>query len=105
MNTQTQNNETRSQQTRAMVNTGNGAVLLKKLCRHFAHKVPTTLTEEQGIIEFPFGRCLLTATASQLDLTIEVGNPDDTDKAEQVVGSHLQRMSREEELTVNWNRI
>ncbi len=91
-------------QTRASVMTGNGVILLRKLCRHFAHKVPTTIADTQGIIDFPFGRCLLAANEGRLDLSISLGAALDAEKAEQVVGDHLQRMSRDEDLAIQWVR-
>ncbi|TGD75984.1 DUF2218 domain-containing protein [Mangrovimicrobium sediminis] len=91
-------------QTRATVTTANSAILLSKLCRHFAHKVPTNLAGAQGIIDFPFGRCRLAADCDRLDLAIDIRTGYEALQAEQVVGEHLLRMSRDEDLAVDWVR-
>lgn len=88
----------------AIVPTASAALYTKKLCRHFAHKVPATLNAEGGIIVFGFGRCLLHAGPEQLRLIIELQDPADADQAEQVVGDHLQRMASKEELSIHWER-
>lgn len=89
--------------TEAHVETGFGAVYLKKLCRHFAHNVPTTVCGFQGRIEFPFGPCRIDVNDAQMILRIEVSNPQNFDEAEQTVADHLLRMAREA-LTIQWIR-
>ncbi len=90
--------------TKAVVKTSRASLLLKKLCRHFAHKVPTTMNERQGIIDFPFGRCLLAASDESLDLSIELRTAQEAMNAEQVLGGHLLRMAPGEELALTWTR-
>ncbi|WP_317932971.1 DUF2218 domain-containing protein [Halioxenophilus sp. WMMB6] len=91
-------------QTQANVKTASGELYMKKLCRHFAHKVPATVNGAQGLIEFPFGRCRLDATGEQLHLAIDLTDSELVERAEQVVGSHLLRMAPKEALEVNWQR-
>lgn len=88
----------------SIVPTSSAALYTKKLCRHFAHKVPASLNAEGGIIVFPFGRCLLHAGPEQLKLTVELADPDSAETAEKVVGDHLRRMASKEELTIEWVR-
>jgi len=90
--------------TEAIVKTEFGALYLKKLCRHFARKVPTTMNESQGRIEFPFGANRITIDDAQMHLQIEVSNPDEVDTAEKIVTEHLIRMAHKENLTVQWVR-
>ncbi len=89
--------------TEAHVDTGLGAVYLKKLCRHFARNVPTTVCGFQGRIEFPFGPCRIDVNDAQMILHIEVSNPQNLDEAERTVTDHLLRMAREA-LTIQWIR-
>jgi len=91
-------------QTESYVSTASGALYLRKLCRHFAHKVPVTLSEQNGLIEFPFGRCRLEVLADQLRICIHLTNPREVEVAEDVVARHLLRMAPQEELTVAWER-
>ena len=91
-------------QTQAHVSTESGQLYLKKLCRHFAHKIPATVTGDQGIIEFPFGRCLIDTTEECMHFRMEVGEETQVPTAERVVGEHLQRMAPAEKLEIRWQR-
>lgn len=90
--------------TEAIVKTEFGALYLKKLCRHFAHKVPTRIFGTQGRIEFPFGPNRIDVDKLQMHLQIEVNDPAEMDRAEQVVTEHLIRMAHKESLAVQWKR-
>lgn len=90
--------------TETRVVTESGSLYLKKLCRHFAHKVPATMAGDRGIVEFPFGRCRLEATADALTMVIMLTDGQQVAKAEQVLAEHLQRMARKEALDIHWVR-
>ena len=90
--------------TEAIVKTEFGALYLKKLCRHFAHKIPATISGSQGRIEFPFGPCRINVNDEQMHLHIEVDDAAEMDRAEQVVAEHLIRMANKDEPTVKWIR-
>ncbi len=90
--------------TEAQVTTTSAQVYLRKLCRHFAHKVPATLTGDQGIIEFPFGRCRIDTRPEQIGFSIDVAQPGQLATAEQVVTDHLLRMARGDDLFLHWVR-
>lgn len=91
-------------QTQTHVPTESGQLYLKKLCRHFAHKVPATVTGDQGIIEFPFGRCLIDTTKAYMRFRVDVGDESQVSTAERVIGEHLQRMAPAERLKIDWQR-
>ncbi len=91
--------------TEAQVTTASGQIYLKKLCRHFAHKVPATLTGDQGIIEFPFGRCRIDTTPDHMRFVIDIEDTHEVADAERVVTEHLLRMARGDNLDVRWVRI
>lgn len=88
----------------AVVKTDHGAAYLKRLCNHFSHKVPTTVTENEGLIEFPFGKCLIEVEESQMRFSLAVIDPGDIQRAEDVVASHLLRMANRDEPEVTWER-
>ncbi len=90
--------------TEAKVKTGSADLYLKKLCRHFSHKVPASMSEGKGVIEFPFGRCLLGAEPDALNLHIELADAEQVSRAEEILASHLKRMAPRETLRVNWYR-
>lgn len=91
-------------QTKAKVTTTSGQAYLRKLCRHFARRVPATLTGDQGIVDFPFGRCRIDATPGHLQVVIDIDDGKEVASAEPVVTDHLLRMARGEDLLVQWQR-
>jgi len=91
-------------QSQAVVQTPSGEIDLKKLCRHFAHKVPATLSGKQGIIDFPFGRCRIAVGPNLLKLSIDLNDVHEAALAERIVTEHLVRMARREDLAVQWVR-
>lgn len=90
--------------TQATVKTEFGELYLKKLCRHFAHRVPATIVENQGRIEFPFGPCRIDVDSKQMQISMDVNEEQLMEKAESVVGEHLLRMANKDEPVVEWNR-
>jgi hypothetical protein len=91
-------------QTDALVKTQAGSLYLRKLCRHFAHRVPVTIADNQGVLEFPFGRCRIVAAPEQLRLSLSITDPDSLETAERLIAVHLQRMAPKELLEINWVR-
>ena len=90
--------------TTADVQTKFGPSYLKRLCRHFSHKVPTEFDDNHGRIEFPFGVCTIDATGESMILAVELPDSKEVDRAERVVGDHLVRMANKDEPVVEWVR-
>lgn len=88
----------------ARVATTSAEVYLRKRCRQFAHKVPATLGGDQGIIAFPFGRCLIDTTPEWMRFSIDVVEPGKLVTAENFVTDHVLRMARGDDLVVHWVR-
>lgn len=86
------------------VTTDHGKAYLKRLCRHFAHKIPATIDGDRGTLEFPFGVCLIDLKDRQMIIQIDVIDPDNADRAERVVADHLIRMANRDKPTVEWQR-
>ncbi|MEH6387053.1 MULTISPECIES: DUF2218 domain-containing protein [Pseudomonas] len=86
------------------VSTDSPSVNLKKLCRHFSHKIEVSFDDECGDIKFPFGRGLLEATDGQLRITAEADDMEALAKTEQVLADHLVRFGSKETLVVQWHR-
>jgi hypothetical protein len=88
----------------ASVATSSGTRYLVQLCKHFAHKLPTSFDDESGVLEFPFGTCALKAAPEALDLTVEAASAEDLSRMENVIASHLERFAFREPLAVEWSR-
>ena len=81
--------------------TAHASLYLKKLCRHFSHKVDTEFDDSRGIIRFPFGTCELYAQPEALHLHCQAGE-DNVEKLQSVIDSHLLRFASKETLTLVW---
>lgn len=79
--------------SRAEVATEHASRYVTRLCKHFAHKVPAQCADGQGKVDFPFGQCLMRATADRLSLHCEAPDDDALGRVRDVVGSHLERMA------------
>ncbi|MFR0689029.1 DUF2218 domain-containing protein [Enterobacterales bacterium AE_CKDN230030158-1A_HGKHYDSX7] len=89
--------------SRATVTTPEAARYLKRLCNHFAHKLPVELTEDRGVLPFEFGTCRLQATSQALLLEAEAADAPLLERLQNVVVSHLDRFAwKEGQLPVNW---
>lgn len=90
--------------TRAEVSTEYGSAYMKRLCRHFSHKLDVEVGETSATIHFPFGDCRIDVTDSVMTLDIDVPDSDELDRAERVAGDHLVRMANRDEPVVHWVR-
>ena len=73
----------------AHIQTPNAARYIKRLCKHFAHKVDATYTEDSGFVTFPFGTCDMKATTDVLVLKIEAGGEAKLERTRVVLEKHL----------------
>lgn len=87
---------------RANFETANASRYLGTLCKHFGHKVPTGQSGAKGWIDFPFARCELEASPTDLRLSVSAKAPVDLDKAQKVITSHLERFAFRENPELVW---
>jgi hypothetical protein len=76
---------------------------MRQLCKHFGHKVDAAFTDDSGYIEFEAGRCELRAGDGELHLIVSAPDEEDRERVRNVVGSHLERFGKRDELSVSWN--
>lgn len=88
----------------ARVSTASPRRYLGQLCKHFEHKLPVTLAEDHGRIEFPAGVCLLDADAEALVMRVTAGDEAALARLEDVVARHLQRFAFRDTPEVSWVR-
>lgn len=86
----------------ANVATAKPAAYMKQLCRHFGHKVRSEWTEESGSITFDYGTCELRVAPDTLVLRTHADDAAAAERLRDVIGSHLERFGRRDELSVNW---
>ena len=91
--------------TEARVATPHGVAYMRRLCRHFEHKVPASFDGNEGRIEFAFGLCTIENDEEAMHIRIDVPDATQLDRAERVVGEHLIRMANKDEPVVTWQRV
>jgi uncharacterized protein len=93
-----------SVRSEARVTTTRAARYLGQLCKHFAHRVPTSHAETRGRVEFPWGVCALEAAGDLLILRAEAKDTPALAQVEDVVGSHLERFAFRHKPEIRWTR-
>lgn len=91
----------------ARVPTPRGERYAKQLCRHAARRTPRAeWTPPEGVIEFPdgMGTCRMTAEPDHLVLAVEVMDPADLARMQQIVGGLVERFASRDGLKVEWVR-
>jgi hypothetical protein len=77
---------------------------LGQLCKHFEHRLPVTLAESTGRIEFTAGVCTLAAEADALVLRVDAADDAAVATVEDVVARHLLRFAFREPPEIVWTR-
>jgi hypothetical protein len=88
--------------SRAEVATDKPVAYMRQLCKHFGHKVDASFGDESGYIQFEFGRCELQANGQTLTLDVSAADGENHERMERVIGSHLERFGRRDNLSVTW---
>ena len=88
--------------SRAEVATDKPVPYMRQLCKHFGHRTEATFGEDSGYIQFEFGRCELQARDGTLALEAIASDAESHARLEKVIGSHLERFGRRDELRVEW---
>ncbi len=82
------------------------ASYIRKLCKHWAHKLEVRYNEESGEIVFPMGYCELDARQpGQLLIRAMATDIATVQTLQDVITSHLQRFAVRETLQVEWEVI
>ena len=87
----------------AAIQTQHPERLMKRLCKHWGHKFPVELGEQQASIELPMGICRMLCT-DILQVELHSGE-EQMPRFQQVVADHLQRMASSEDLVIEWQQV
>lgn len=79
--------------------TPNASKFLQQLCKHFAHKVEVSHTEDAGEAALPSGPATLRAEPDALEVTVTGADADGLAAAKEVIDSHLVRFAFREGFT------
>jgi len=95
-------NEVRST---AVVPTASASRYLQQLCKHWSHKFAVTFDATQGHVPLPVGGGDLSAGDMGLTVQCAAATPEDLERMQQVVATHLERFAfREGELVFQWQQ-
>ncbi|NBA96548.1 DUF2218 domain-containing protein [Pseudomonas sp. R5(2019)] len=88
----------------SIIATDNAQRCLNRLCRHWAHKFAVELESDTGHIFFDPAQCWLSKVEGGLQVRLQTPHEAELNELEEVVAEHLQRMSAEEQLVIEWVR-
>lgn len=77
---------------------------LAQMCKHFEHKLPVRLAEDDGGIEFPGGTCTLHAEPEILVMHVTADDEAALARLEDVVARHLERFAFRDKPEIEWVR-
>lgn len=78
--------------------TDKASLYLKKLCRHFAHKIEVSFDDQYGECQLPTGPATMQAFSDKLCFEVEVDHDRDLKRAKDIIESHLVRFAHKENL-------
>ena len=88
--------------SRAEIPTRNAVSLLCKLCRHWAHKFPVEFDATHGKITLLKAYVTLMSAPAALSVYLEIADPEEQERMQEVVAEHLQRFATDETLSFHW---
>ncbi len=87
----------------ASITTGRGSFYIKRLCKHFNHRVEASWDERQGSVKFAMGQCLLVAEKEKLIIECQASSVPELAEVMDTVKRHFDRFARHDNLLLEWN--
>ncbi|HLR26953.1 MAG TPA: DUF2218 domain-containing protein [Fodinibius sp.] len=84
------------------LSTKDASRFIKRLCKHFSHKVEVEFDESSGHVNFPLGECNMEAADNTLQFDIKAANEEDLEKIQHVISSHSDQFARNESFEWKW---
>lgn len=91
--------------SQAIIKTQKAERYVAQLCKHFQHKVPAEYDGATGWVQLPMGRADILADDETLTLSLTAQTPEQLEKAQSVIQSHLERFAFREDLEFKWDTI
>ena len=86
----------------ASIETAEGVKYLRRLCKHFSHKVPSSWDDSQGKVSFAMGDCLMLASGRNLTIRCVAGSYADVEEVAETIKSHFDRFTQTDGLVLDW---
>lgn len=77
--------------------------LMRKLCKHFGHKVSAEFNDVEGKVDFQPGRCVL--RAGDDELVLRVDDDEGAARACAILDAHLPRFLDDPSFRAEWRTI
>ena len=77
--------------------------MLKRLCKHFSHKIDAGWNNSLGYIEFAMGFCDMKASKNQLDFRCGANSETELKEITDCIDTHFVRFSKRVECSLKWN--
>src|SRR4051812_1971126 len=88
--------------SQAVVATEKPSPYLLQVAKHFRHKLDVRFDEREAVVPFTAGHADLRAGEDALTITAFAQTPADLERVERVIGSHLERFGKRDELAVRF---
>lgn len=86
--------------------TEQGQKYVAQLCKHFGHKIETILDGDHGECVFGFGRAIMDADETGIEIKIHANEEAEVEQGKKVIESHLLRFAfREPDAKLDWSAI
>ncbi|MFC0200819.1 DUF2218 domain-containing protein [Paracoccus rhizosphaerae] len=80
-----------------------GQALIGTMTKHFGHKIPVTLTDDQAELRFEMGEARVSVIPNGLRLALTAEDADRLERLRDVVERHLLRFAhREDPAPLDW---
>ena len=76
---------------------------LKRLCKHFNHRVPAQWTETEGRVEFDIGVSHFSVSGDNLNIVCHAQTNDDMAEVVDTIDRHFVRFAKADSLTLTWS--
>ncbi len=86
----------------ANISTASAARIMKRLCKHWSHKLQVSYHDEQGRVLFDPSVLTMQVSPQSLQATLSHADDDTLIRLQQVVADHLQRMAQPKVLVIEW---
>lgn len=86
------------------LSTNEASRFIKRLCKHFSHKVDVEFDESSGQVDFPMGACDMKATNDTLTFEVQADDEEKLQKVQQVISSHADQFARDESFEWEWKQ-
>lgn len=88
--------------SQATISTDLGQKYIRHLCRHFAHKVEATFSEQEGRVQFKQGFCLMLEETGVLRVYCQALDEKSLTMIHYIFDDHIHRFARTETLDYQW---